>query len=30
MGKAVRTIKNAIRIALMAFVAYGIIYQFPC
>jgi hypothetical protein len=26
----VRNIKTAIRLGLMAFVAYGIIYQFPC
>jgi hypothetical protein len=26
----VRKIQTAIRIILMAFVAYGIIYQFPC
>jgi hypothetical protein len=25
-----RKIKNAIRFCLMAYVAYGIIYQFPC
>jgi hypothetical protein len=25
-----RKIKTAIRLGLMAFVAYGIIYQFPC
>jgi len=26
----VRKMKTAIRVILMAFVAYGIIYQFPC
>jgi hypothetical protein len=26
----VRKLKTAIRFGLMAYVAYGIIYQFPC
>jgi len=26
----VRKIKTAIRLGLMAYVAYGVIYQFPC
>lgn len=29
-GRMVRKLKTAVRYVLMAYVAYGIIYQFPC